>query len=249
MKKLLIIMLFLFFLLNLNGRDRLNKIDWAGEWHGVNSNQFTSSNLTISNVNDKSFDFYLVVTSGSHFGEIENTAYINIDEDTTASFDDNEGCKIIFEIINNETIILNFSNNCRYYAGAGVFFDSEYTKDPKVKKLNLVELHVLKNDKEDKAFKILTGKDYDLFTNTMQITAEIKDIDNLNARVIIGKLLGLYGYNEAIIMITKDNKICCAVIDGDIIKYYTNIKKYKNSLPKTIEKWQKAFHNKEIIYK
>jgi len=220
--------------------------DWEGEWQGVHSNQFTQSALTIKNCDNKSFDFYLFVNNGSHFGEIEGKANINKNE---AVFSDEYGCDVTFTIFKNEKIKIKFTDGCQYYAGAGTFFDYEYAKNIKINQLDLIELQVLKDKKEDDTFKKLTGKDYNLFVNSMQIISEDKDIDNLNARVISGGVTGLFTINEAIIMITNDKLIWCAVINENQVFYFTNAKKFTKNLPKTIEKWRERFKDKKVIYK
>lgn len=37
-------------------------------------------------------------------------------------------------------------------------------------------------------------------------------------------------------MVAPDNKIWCAVIENDTVKYFTNVPKYSKKLPLTIER-------------
>ncbi len=113
----------------------------------------------------------------------------------------------------------------------------------------LATLGILKNDREETQFRRLVGNDYDLFLNSSQLTAEESDLDSLAARVHTSGVRGLFTLAENIIMVDGQGQMWAAVIDDDNVYYYTNSNDYKDTLPRTIEKWRERFAHKLVLYK
>ncbi len=215
-----------------------------GEWFRIERIPFSESAIKISEVTDTSFRFEMVALSGSHFGEVSGSANHN---GGTWIFEDNEyGDRIVFTM-SGDTLRLQFIGNIADYAGEGVGFDGDYIKGLAKQKLTLAGLGIL-SEPEDRGFKRLVGNDYELFVNSFNLVSEKEDLDNRNAKVFAGGARGLPTIVEAIIMVSPKQKFWAAVIDGDSVKYYTNVKSSLKRLPRTIDSWREGFQDKEVIF-
>jgi hypothetical protein len=157
-KKSLFLSLLLF--ASLNAQD----IDIRGEWyHGI---QDYGQVLEISNVNDKSFDFNLdstwvgnVESGNVNVGNIEGKATYN--EDKTATFKDEENCKIDFDL-NDAKLKLEVTDECSSYGGLNTYFGGDFDKyktnfyPQDIKKLK-EEILAIKT--KDELFKYLQDRD------------------------------------------------------------------------------------------
>lgn len=224
---------------------------WLGRWQ--RHEWANSAVLQISKVKTDTFYFALEATNGGNTGDIEGTSVIINNQARFVTDEEDENCIITFELIGDSIIkVEQVSGNC--LTGIGVSYSGLYQNSEKVppiveKTPNLIDLGIFQNEMEDKAFRDLTGDDYSLFVISSQLTSEDEDIDSFNAKVHSSGVRGLFTSMENIIMITEQNRIWAAVIDDKKVYYFTNDKKYKNTLPKTIDNWRENFKDYEIIYK
>jgi hypothetical protein len=219
---------------------------WAGEWNYTKSTQFASNSITIGNEQPGSFDFTMGGGSGAHTCQLEGTAQIS---GTKASWTDSEtGCKVTITLKAGK-LALKTTEQCNGFCGIGAqFYNGEYRHGP-VKEMDLVELGVLKKAQQ-KELQRLSGKDYDLFVNSFQLTSEEEDLDGIGIKGTSGAVRGLFTYMEAIVLYRPDGKMWAAVIDthDDTVKYFTNDPAYAGKLLKTIDKWRERFADKKVLF-
>lgn len=226
-----------------------NNTSWLGKWIRVSRNN--DSYLEIKEVRNNGFKFEFLAFSGSHNGEWTGNATIAGNKATSYTIDGIDTCLITFELNKNNKIVINQTGLCG--CGADVYYTGEYRRiNAKVKDEELstdfIKLGILKNKKEDNAFKKLVGKDYETFISTTQLISEDEDLDNLDARVYSSFIRGLPSMGN-IIMVDANLNIWAAVIDDKKIYYFTNHASYKTKIPKTIENWMEGFKDYKIIYK
>ena len=92
------------------------------------------------------------------------------------------------------------------------------------------------------------GRDYELFVDSMAMISEEDDLDELGAKVVRGGVRGLFTIVEAIIIYRDADNMWAAVIDEDVVKYYTTVPEFQNRLPRTIEKWRESFKEKKVLF-
>lgn len=197
--------------------------------------------INISNKTTNKFNFDISVYNSFHTGDLSGTAtYYN----NYGIFKDNEGCKLVFVNKNNEVDV--YESNCLMYHGVGVTFSGEYySDDNKYKKYNLFESGIIDNSGVDKSLQLLTGYYYDTFLDNMQMITNEKNIDNFDAKVIVGRVKNNPELYSAIIMYDDNGFIAAATTDftnnQKNIRYFTNSPSLqKNSYPETIKKWISA---------
>jgi hypothetical protein len=130
------------------------------------------------------------------------------------------------------------------------FLDGEYRHGPvKGKEKDLIDLGLLKKAQQ-KELQRLSGKDYDLFVNSFQLTSEEEDLDGMGIKGTSGFVRGLPTEMNAIVLYRPDGKIWAAVIDSedDTVKYFTNDPAYAGKLLKTIDKWRERFADKKVLF-
>ena len=69
-----------------------------------------------------------------------------------------------------------------------------------------------------------------------------------NTRIIAGGIKGMFTVVESIVCLNDEGDVWCAYIDGDVVRYFTNVITDIEKLPKTFEEWRSRFIEKEVIY-
>jgi hypothetical protein len=231
-------------LLLLLGSALADKITWSGEWGRIDSNTFDSATIKITKVTPKNFKFTIIAVSGAHVGNMEGVAEI---KGNRAFYADKEKCRVIFKMV-GANLTVEATEGCQGYAGAGVYFDGTYRKGEKVPTPTLKSRGIFQTEKEEQVFRQLVGRDYELFVDSMAMISEEDDLDRLGAKVVRGAVRGLFTIVEAIIIYRDANNIWAAVIDEDVVKYYTTVPEFQNRLPRTIEKWRESFKEKKVLF-
>ncbi len=219
------------------------KITWSGEWERIDSNKFDNATVKITDVTPKNFKFTIIAVSGAHVGETEGLAEIKGNRAFYAA----ETCRVIFKIVGAD-LTVQATEGCLKDAGTGVYFDGTYRKGEKVPAPTLKSRGILRTEKEERAFRKLVGRDYELFVNSMQLIFQEDELDGLGARVVRGAVRGLFTIVEAIIMYRDADRMWAAVIDGDVVKYYTTVPEFRSRLPRTIEEWRESFKEKKVLF-
>jgi len=218
----------------------------AGEWTRVGDTPADPSTLTISNATTTGFAFEVSAASGGNSGIIEGVA---VRDDAEAVFKDRETkCNVRFSW-GSDYLFLSPSPDCLSMGGMGVTFHGEYRKGKVERRTpTLTELGILAANVTEKAFSALVGKDYELFLSRFHLRSDETDLDGLGAKVVSGGVRGLYTFMEAIVMSRSDGTILAALIDDDVVKYFSNDAKFKTKLPITIDKWRGNFADKKVIF-
>lgn len=96
--------------------------------------------------------------------------------------------------------------------------------------------------------QLLTPEEYKTLTESMAVMSQNElDVDKLGAFVFPGAVSGLYTVMEGIVMVEPSGKLWVAYIDGDEVRYFTNVPAYLQKPPKTIEQWRARFEDKPVV--
>ncbi|MFK2827257.1 S-layer homology domain-containing protein [Bacillus sp. B190/17] len=219
-------------------------ISWNGDWKRADF--INPGILEIRKASQSSFEFLINVASGGHAGEIQGRAQISGKQ---AYYSDPDfGCKLTF-IHKGESIQVSQSAACESYGGIGTFFNGDFALNPKEIKPTLYQNGVFSSEVQDKKFQQLTGSDYQIFVDNMQMIAADSYDTEVNGVIKAGGVRGLYTFMEAIIIIGNDGHYYGAAIkDADTVHYYTTNPNYKNKLPKSIVSWKSRFNSYPVKY-
>jgi hypothetical protein len=235
--------------------ERKENHSWQGNWE--RNDWARKASLDITKVTGDSLLFKIFASSGGNTGDLEGKAFIKGDTAIYYFEEPDDDCLLSFVIFRDSFITVNqakgFCNTGLGVDYSGKYLNAKYISRAKSEKeeneKTLFDLGTFDNRMEDSIFKNLVNKDYDLFLNSTQLTAENDDLDGLHATVKSSGIEGLFTLMENIIMIDSSKNIWAAVIDDEKVLYYTNSKEYKNRLPKTIEDWRARFKDYPVIYK
>ncbi len=230
---------------------------WLGEWHGAHDTVHETGDLVISNATLAGFEFSLFQMNGAHFGEVSGKAFFLNDNEAfyfnKDSLDDtDEGFYVTFKKTHDGSLSFE-ANNRTYGAGAGVVYDDAFQRQqPNAVNAenHFVKMGIFDNYKQLYFFKKLVGKDYKQFEHSFHLISKEDDLDAMQAVVYSGFLRGIAPLYSAIIMRTPDNIFFAAVTDENSgnINYFTNDKRFKQKLPKTIKVWSEGFAHKKIVF-
>lgn len=224
---------------------------WLGEWN--RDDWQNEAGLDITKITGDSLAFSLQAGSGGHTGEIEGSAFVRANQAFFRSAEDNK-CSLVLTL-KGDSVITVSTKGCEDMGGMGVAFDGKFFNAKYVSKTKkkadvptLITLGILNNE-EDQTFRKLVGKNYETFLNSTQLTNDdVKDLDDMHAKITASGVRGLFTFQENIIMVDSAKNICAAVIDDEKVHYFTNNSSYKNKLPKTIEDWRSRFAQYPVIY-
>ena len=231
-----------------NSVSQTNKISWQGIWYR-DSDQFTPGTLTISKVTPSSFNFSLDVFYGAHVGSAEGVAVVNGTK-AKSIFDKNidDSCDLIFTF-SSSSIDVEFGDLVKNGPalcpgmGVGVVPIGTYSfQKTKPISNSILETDTFSNQTEQATFKNLVGSYLNIFNSTAQVETPDTDIDGFSSQVTDWFVFGLGNSQSSVIMIAPGNKIWTAVTDTDnsgnaIIRYFTNVPKYTNEVPQTIQNY------------
>lgn len=218
---------------------------WSGDWNRLHAGLYNTANLVIFNETKTGFDFQIDAFSGANMGFVGGYAAI---DGTSAHFKDKDtSAELLFGLKDGLVNVIS-SGDISYYAGAGVGFDGNYTKD-KLPEFTLLTEGYLSSKAQEDAFKAMVGADYELFLDTANISAEDQDLDGFGAQVYRWWVRGIALSNASIVMFLPDGTLCAGVIDpeNNIIKVYTNAKDI-TAVPKTIQAWADGFSDMPVKF-
>lgn len=223
--------------------------DWLGEWNIQKRTSFTGSTVEFKKITNGKILFSLDAFDGSHTGSIENGQAVI--HNRLAVYKSEYGSIVLFYLTPGKKLFVE-SPFPVADAGLAVTYTGEYYKGPvKPAVSTLKDLGVFKTNAEDKAFKAVVGKDYELFTSSMQLLSDEEDLDGYHSRVISGGVRGLFTIDEAIIMYDAKGHFWAAALDDSSadmqVKFYTNVPQ-TTKLPHTIETWRERFPDYEVVF-
>ncbi len=227
---------------------------WAGHWWRIDPSGTNGSELAITKPTPKGFDFDLNASAGANTGELSGKAIVQAS--TGARFDGDadsgtEGCSLVFKRVLNRLKIEQKGDDATCGAGAGVYFDGTYVasdKNPNPPP-DLVSLGVLPSKAQDDALRKLLGKDYDAMVATANTIDTEKDHADGNAVTAVSMAVrGVACNTKSILMFDDKGHLWAAIWEpasdssSNVVelRYYTNVPKDKDSLPKTIAENREA---------
>ena len=217
----------------------------AGEWDRVGGSPHAPGTLRITKVSPAAFEFALFAMAGMNMGEIEGSAAAKAAD--AVYRDPESGCEVRFR--RTERRVSVATRNCMSMGGMGVTFEGDYGRgEPPAPSPTLSELEILAPGVTEQAFAALVGKDVELFVSTFSMFGSLEDLDRFGAKVMGGFVRGFPGEREAIVMSRSDGRIYAAVIDGDVVKYFSNDPAFRTKLPDTIERWRQDFADLKVVF-
>ncbi|TCL55353.1 hypothetical protein EDC14_10565 [Hydrogenispora ethanolica] len=217
----------------------------AGIWSRIGVAPYEPATLIIAASTPQGFRFTLTAFSGSHTGVVTGIAKLN--GNVAIWTDPRRGCRLQLAMVQDLLSITAFGN-CSDTAGAGVFFDGDYHEGVWNEPLpTLVDLGVLDTPAQDSSFRELVGRFYDLFVETFHLLSPAEDLDGLGAKVMVGWVRGLNGSDEAIVMAGPDGSFSAAVLDGERIRYFSDMPGFQERPPRTVAQWCGRFPEKKLV--
>lgn len=217
-----------------------------GEWRRIGGTRHDAGVLRISGVTATAVEFALVAHNGMRTGEVEGVAERR---GAAARFVEAEtGCEVRLRR-EGSRIRVSTSSACAQHAGMGVSFDGEYGVGEPEPPVTLTGLGVLDRGVTEAAFAALTGGDYRRFVDSMDdMLADEKDLDALGTKAVSGWVRSADGEAAAIVMSRGDGRIYAAVVDDDVIRYYSNDPAFKAKLPATIDQWRGSLGDRKVVF-
>ncbi|MBB6452380.1 hypothetical protein HNQ94_000825 [Salirhabdus euzebyi] len=224
-----------------------NEDSWLGKWNRPLRNN--SATLNVLEMNDKGFTFTISSTWHARTGMVDGSAFFT--STSQAIFEDGLGCQISF-VKNGGKMEVTQTMECSGYGGLNVTFEGDFLKgDVQVPEASLLDIGIFETKKQDDLFRKVVGEDYNLFVENMGVYALGSNLDNFNANVVQGYIVGLATLNEAIIMYNENNEIWGATLHDGQVLYYSNVGEYKRNIPVTIKEWIQDVggYNGKVMFK
>lgn len=224
-----------------------------GKYVMTESTKFYQSLLEIKNLDAAGFDFIISAAYGINDGGIEGRANISGRVGTYTEIINNADkteCKLVFTFTTTDQVLVeDIGNECASsHAGVNVSFNGDYAKDFKIKEKKL-DQSFFKTPADLESFKSTVDKDMVLFDDIADAGSSPEEPDgNAGYYQTTFRIPGLYTIMEAIIVVEPDSNISAAIIDDGVVRFYTNIPKYKNTLPESVESWRNNFKDKKVVF-
>lgn len=220
---------------------------WWGHWHFSDHGACTG-HLFISEVGPDGFLFDLSTAHGAHVGSLQGAARIVSRDLAYARIPDGNpdgDGELVFRRIRNggqRIIEIEESMSCRNFHGMRGFFAGDYQNRPEpwferglMTELDLSRLHAL-----------VGGYLEQLRTCASDI--QIDEVFNHGSvKVLTSGVAGLYTTMESIVMIGEHSRMCCAFIDQDVVRYFSNRWDWIDQIPQEIEVWRSRFADKKVV--
>ncbi|WP_148270087.1 hypothetical protein [Burkholderia gladioli] len=222
---------------------------WWGKWSIVGDGRGHGGEVFIREVGPSGFLFDIAVFNGAHIGNLTCYARI-VSSDLAYARVKNIGGLPDGELVfrrklrdGRRWLSVEESASCLSWHGMGASFNGDFPyRFNALFELGLVhELDLMR-------LYDIVGDFYDAFMERMQQIEEHEDLDDEDARVLIGGVRGMFTAMESILMLASDGSMWAAFIDGDVVRYMTNRPDWKEKLPQTIEHWRSRFAQIPISY-
>lgn len=219
---------------------------WWGQWEL--SNAGLQGVLFVFDVGPAGFSFTLETSHGAHVGSLrgvarivsKDLAYARIPEGSP----DGDG-ELVFRRVRQggrRVIEVEESISCRNFHGVRGFFGADYQNRPEpwfdrglMTEMELSRLHSL------------VGGHLEELRRCSSDLAVGETYDEGPARVIEGGVAGLYTIMESIIIIGEFGRMCCAFLDGDVVRYFSNRPDRNGQRPDAVEQWRSRFADRQVV--
>jgi hypothetical protein len=221
---------------------------WWGKW-AFSPARGAGGDLFIREIGSRGFLFDLSVYYGAHQGHI--TAFARILSADVAYCrvangpGDPDGELVFRRRWGNgaRSIEIEEAARCSYHGGMRAHFGGSFVKqwEPWFDRgfLNELELARLYG---------LVGEHIEAMRDCTADIGEGESLEEDPARVVWGGVPGLYSEMQSIVMFNPEGRMWAAFIDGDVVRYFTNVPEDRERLPRTIEAWRTNFQQKEVRY-
>lgn len=222
---------------------------WWGTWHIPSEGSAHGGQLVIRQVGSAGFLFDLSVYSGAHSGELPGFARL-VSADLAYSriegSSPDELCELAFHrrmIEGRREIQIEETGWCFSYHGMGATFSAIFVR----RRESLFDGEIL-DEIDLQRLCSVTGKYYDAIADCFQGLSETENLDHFHAKATVGGVRGLYTIMEGILMKGGSGELWVAYIDGDVVRYFTTERGYRDKLPLTIEHWRERFKSKPVVF-
>lgn len=222
---------------------------WWGVWNSENNQRSYGGNIFIRETSSNGFLYDLNVYNGSHSGSItgeavyvsRDTAYSRIKKPNEEGFGELRFRRSIFD--GKRFLKVEETASCQHWRGMGVTFNEEF---------RCAEDHLFSfgfvNEMELQRLHQIMGKHYFDFKSVMEGIGERDCLDTFPARTYHGGIRGLYTTMEGMLMIGRMGEVWVIYLLDNKVRYFTNVLRWKKSLPKTFEVWRERFLELSVIY-
>ncbi len=222
------------------------KAIWWGRWHLESKFKMRGGYLHVFRVSSDAFLFNIRIFDGSRSGDVWGKADILTPNSACAKVvtGEDKSCEIIFRrrLENKQWWIeIEPGEICRMFHGLSTTFAGDYKHEAELiidqGFLDEIDMNVIER---------MVGRYLPMFLENFQYFSEGENLDSdLDFKVIVGAVKGLYTTMESIAV--KDNKgnIWCSFLDPDenVIRSFSNTHLESNS----ITKWVEGFSDKKHI--
>lgn len=212
---------------------------WQQTWYLDSDNPSFGGVLTFTGTVPR-LHFELSANNGAHDGGLDGNIVLHGDSGTYRR----DKCRLDFDRKGGRIRVTQQGADVDCDAGMGVMYAGNYvtaaqsqSKPP----ADLLSLKVVADAQQNAAAHKLLGADYQTLVDVVNLSADEKDLDGLNAHVTSYWVRGIATTNAAIVMRRgTDLWIGLLVFDAKNnvrMRYYSNVPAWKKTVPKTINAW------------
>ncbi|PKH25384.1 hypothetical protein CIG19_06010 [Enterobacterales bacterium CwR94] len=225
-----------------------HQFDWSGEWWNSSAPNGSGGRLMISQQSEWGFKINGEVWAGVNRGRFSGDANRWYGIWLVNNIPFASGCSVLLmpRTDGKVEVSSNDDGHCRLLAPQGITVDGTYVRaeeDPRPAP-TLLSLGILPNAELDKAFRELTGSEYQAYVDTANSFVYSNDLDEMGATVLTLWVKGAANKQAAVIMYTQDHQIWAMRAFPDEkrhvrIHYLTTEK--SGPVPKTLAGWRSVY--------
>ncbi|WP_175765939.1 lysozyme inhibitor LprI family protein [Burkholderia ambifaria] len=212
---------------------------WQQTWYRDSDNPSFGSVLTFTGTAPR-LHFELSGSNGANTGGLSGDIELHGDRGTFRQ----DRCRLDFSRKGSRVQVAQQGGDVDCGAGSGVTYSGDYVTASKAQAsppADLVTLKVLTDARQNAVAHKLLGADYQTLVDVINVSADEKDLDGLNASATSYWVRGIATTNAAIVMHRgTDLWIGLLVFDAHDkvrMRYYSNVPAWKKTVPKTIRAW------------
>ncbi|NTZ81700.1 DUF1311 domain-containing protein [Burkholderia metallica] len=212
---------------------------WQQTWYLDSDNPSFGGVLTFTGAAPR-LHFELSANNGANTGELGGGVVLHGDSGTYRK----SKCRLDFDRKGGRIRVTQQGADFDCGAGMGVMYAGDYVTAAQSRaqpQADLLSLKVVTDAQQNATAHKLLGADYQSLVETVNSSADEKDLDGLNAHVTSYWVRGIATTNAAIVMRRgTDLWIGLLVFDAKNnvrMRYYSNVPAWKKTVPKTINAW------------
>ncbi|MET3552681.1 uncharacterized protein ABIC50_002605 [Burkholderia sp. 567] len=212
---------------------------WQQTWYRDSDTPSFGGVLTFTGTAPR-LHFELSGNNGANTGGLSGDIELHGDRGTFRQ----DQCRLDFSRKGGRMQVAQQGSDVDCGAGSGVTYSGDYVTASKAQArppADLVTLKVLTDARQNAVAHKLLGADYQTLVDMINVSADEKDLDGLNASVTSYWVRGIATTNAGIVMQRgTDLWIGLLVFDAHDkvrMRYYSNVPAWKKTVPKTIRAW------------